>query len=94
MSAALAGQLRYYQGQEANKFNVGLHSPESLCIISKLCHFPLQAFFPCSLSKVLDSWTPQVIVPSENWPLTPTLCFLIFNQLYLADDLCSWLLEV
>lgn len=75
LRAALAGTLRHYQDQEANKLNVsvGLHSPESLCIISKLCHFSLHSFFPGSLRKVLGGWTPQVIVSSENWPFTPTL---------------------
>lgn len=89
-SAALAGRLRYYQDQEANRFNVsvGLYSPESLCISSRLCHFPLHSFSPCSLRKLLDGWTPQVIVSSENWPFAPTLCFLTFNQLHVC--LGSW----
>ena len=41
-------ESKYYWDQEANNFNFSvrlhLYFPEPLCIISKVCHFPLRSF--------------------------------------------------
>lgn len=86
MHADLAVRLRYYWDQEANNFNfsVGLYSPKSVYISSKLCHFFSSLLFSSSFVKALDSWTPQATLPTLKIDhlLPHIVSYLLTNYLF------------
>lgn len=72
------------RGKRNFSVRLRLYYPESLCVVNKLCHFPVCSFFSRSFVKSLHGWTPQVTLPplKIDHLLPHFVSYLLTNYLF------------